>query len=250
MTEAEEIKQLKATAKLHFDAIKEASVMVSTSSMLIGYHAYRLKNEALFGALGFATEDEVREAAGVGTSTWYANIRLAEQFKDLSEKKFVAMRQCNAKALADMPESKRYDPQWVKDASHKSGKEFMAMVDKEMNGKAKASDGEERSTTMKLGMPASRKVVIEEKAKVFAEARGIEPHDLGKVFEVMCIETADVGTQFGLVITQGLKRIAAARELIRSNLSADEVLIKINEILDEMEMDFQHVLEQNEDEDQ
>lgn len=242
MTEAEEIKQLKATAKLHFDAIKEAGAMVSTCSMTIGYHAYRLKNEALFGALGFGTEDEAREAAGVGESTWYANIRLAEQFKELSEKKFVSMKQANAKALADLPESKRFDPQWVKDASHKPIKEFEAMVDKEMNGKAKASDGKERSTSIKLGMPTSRKAVIEEKAKEYAEAHGLEDaNDLGKIFELALVEATEGDTLLG-VITGTLQHMKAIKDLIASPLSADEVLIKVNHIVDEVIMDADHAL--------
>ena len=101
ISETEEIKRRKAVAKEHFDAIKEAGALHSTTSMRIGYHAYRLKAENLFGVLGFADENEARVAAGVGESTWYANIRLAEQFKDLPEKRFVAMKQANAKALAE-----------------------------------------------------------------------------------------------------------------------------------------------------
>lgn len=240
-TEAEEIKELKANAKLHYDAIKEASVAGSRSSMLIGYHAYRLKVEGLFGTLGFATEDEAREEAEVGESTWYANIRLAEQFKDLSEKKFVAMKQANAKALADMPDSAKYDPQWVKDASHQKTKLFAARVDEAMNGKARASDGKERSTSMKIDMPASRKTVIEDKAKVFAEAHGMDAGDIGAVIEVVLIESTEGDTLVG-VITTTLQMVKEAKELSRSSLSADEVLVKVNTILDDMVMYIDNAL--------
>lgn len=241
-TEAEQIKELKANAKLHFDAIKEAGIMGSRSSMLIGYHAYRLKVEGLFGTLGFATEDEAREDAEVGESTWYANIRLAEQFKDLSEKKFVAMKQANAKALADLPDSKRYDPQWVKDASHKKVKDFEAMVDEVMNGKAKASDSKERSTSMKMDMPASRKLVIEEKAKVYADAHGLEnANDLGKIFELALVEATEGETLIG-AITTVLQHMRTIKDWVASPLSADEVLIKVTAIVDEVIMDMDHTL--------
>lgn len=241
--EAEEIKELKAKAKLHFDAIVAGGAMTSTGSMQIGFHAYRMKAENLFGVMGFGNEDEAREAAGVGESTWYANIRLAEQFKELSEKKFVAMKQANAKALAEMPDTKRYDPQWVKDASHKKIKDFKAMVDEAMNGKAKASDTRERSTSMKLDMPASRKTVIEEKTKVFAESHGLEPNDVGKIFEVMCIETTDGSTLIGS-ITTALQHMRSIKDLVASSLSADEVLTKVTAIVDEVIMDFDHALTQ------
>jgi hypothetical protein len=246
-TEAEEIKELKASAKLHYDAIKEASAAGSRSSMMIGYHAYRLKVEGLFGTLGFATEDEAREEAEVGESTWYANIRLAEQFKELSEKKFVAMKQANAKALADMPESARFDPQWVKDASHQKIKVFKARVDEAMNGKAKASDGKERSTSMKVSMPASRQLVIEEKAKEFAESHGIEPGDVGKAIEMALVEATEGETLIGAIGT-AVQHMKSIKDLIRSNLSADEVLVQVNAIVDEVIMDFDHALSQKQEE--
>lgn len=241
-TEAEQIKELKANAKLHFDAIKEGGGMSSKGSMMVGYHAYRLKTEGLFGTLGFATEDEAREDAEVGESTWYVNIRLAEQFKELSEKKFVAMKQANAKALADLPDSKRYDPQWVKDASHKKIKDFVAMVDEAMNGKAKASDSKERSTSMKMDMPASRKLVIEEKAKEYAETRGLEnADDLGKIVELALVEATD-GESLLAIITGTLQQMRDIKVVTASNLSADEALIKINAIVDEVIMDIDHAL--------
>ena len=55
--------------------------MESVSSMRIGWHAAYLKKNDLFGILGFKTESEARQAAGVGKSTWYVNIRLAEAFE-------------------------------------------------------------------------------------------------------------------------------------------------------------------------
>ena len=243
ISETEEIKRRKAVAKEHFDAIKEAGALHSTTSMRIGYHAYRLKAENLFGVLGFADENEARVAAGVGESTWYANIRLAEQFKDLPEKRFVAMKQANAKALADLPESKRMSTEWVRMAETMKCDEFAARVDTEMEGKARPSDGRERSTSMKLDMPASRKAVIEEKVKEFAESHGVDAGDTGHIFELMCVETTDGVTLVG-AITNALQQIKAAKEILRGELSAEEALLKVEGMLDEIVLGFSAALEQ------
>lgn len=241
--EAEDIKARKAEAKAHFDAIKEAGTLVSRSSMTIGWHAYRLKSDGAFGVLGFSDENEARIAAGVGESTWYANIRLAEQFKELPEKRFVSMKQANAKALADLPESERLSTTWIRMAETMKIEEFEAKVNEAMNGKARASDSKERSTTMKLSMPASRQAVIVEKAKEFAIAHGLEPGDIGKAIEVSLIEATE-GTTLVSAITNAMAQIRAAKEVIRSPLSADEALGKVGEILDEVVLGFDAALNQ------
>lgn len=231
--EAEDIKRRKAEAKEHFTAIKEAGIAVSRSSMTIGYHAYRLKVEGLFGVLGFADEHEARKAAGVGESTWFANIRLAEQFKELPEKRFVAMKQANAKALADLPESQRLSTEWVRMAETMKIEEFAAKIDEAMNGKARASDTQERSTTMKISMPASSQQVIEEKVKVYAEAHGLDGGDIGNVLVAMCVETTEGDTLSG-AFADVVQLIKKAKEIIRGGLSADEALGKVDNLMDEM----------------
>jgi hypothetical protein len=238
------VAKLKAKAQQHFNAIKKAGVMESTNSLRIGWNAFRLKEENLFGALGFETETEAREAAGVGSSTWYSTIRLAEAFYKLSEADFTSMRLTNAQALADMPESKRFDKQWVLDAAEKSIKEFAAMVDEAMNGKARASDTKESQTSLKIGMTKSRRTVIETKVKEFAKAHGIKADDMGKVIEVMCVETTGQATMSG-AIANAIQRIKRVKKLAHSSeLSADEALVRIETEMDEMVLEFNAALEQ------
>jgi hypothetical protein len=241
--ESEQIKRLKAVAKEHFDIIINAAALTSTNSLRIGYHAYRMKEQKLFGVLGFADENEAREAAGVGESTWYANIRLAEAFKDVTEERFIKMKQANAKALADLPESKRTSTQWLRAAETDKIKKFAEKIDQEMGTKARPSDGKEPSTSWKIDMPASRKTVIEEKVKEYAQAHGIEGGDIGKVIEVMCVETTGGVTLIGS-ITNALQRIKNVKEVTKSGLSADEALVKVEEELDQMVLDFQAALTQ------
>lgn len=221
----------KARARELFSKIQGSAPLQSKSSLEIGYAAYRLKEENLFGILGFANEDEAREATGVGSSTWYSTIKLAESFKDLPEELFVSMKLSNAYSLADLPESKRLDRDWVKKAEEMPIKEFSKLVDEEMNGKARASAGKERSVSLKLDMPASRKQVIEEKAKDFAEAHGMDTGDVGKVIEVALVEATGGDTMVGAIL-HVVQRAKRFKELAESGLSSDEVLaeaIKLNE---------------------
>lgn len=95
---------------------------------------------------------------------------------------------------------------------------------------------------MKMDMPASRKLVIEEKAKVYADAHGLEnANDLGKIFELALVEATEGETLIG-AITTVLQHMRTIKDWVASPLSADEVLIKVTAIVDEVIMDMDHTL--------
>lgn len=233
--------ELKAEAKKHFDALKKASGINSTSSLRIGWHAHRLKRKSLFGILGFETENEAREAAEIGESTWYANLRLAEDYDGLDEDQFCSMKQRNAKKMADLPESKRMSREWVRMAGSMPFKKFAPMVDEEMGDKAKASDGKEKATVLKMPVPVSRKQVIEDGLKEYAKSIGIDEGDPGKAMELLVVEKTG---QMGLVeaITNAVQRTKEAIELRNSGLSAEETLEKVYVLLGDMILDFEAAL--------
>lgn len=185
-----------------------------------------MKSENLFGILGYASEEDARDASGVGRSTWYNTIAIAESFKDLPEELFVTMKLVNAQAATDLPESKRLDREWVKKAEEMSEKEFAKLVDEEMNGKARRSDGKERTVKMSIDMPASRKTVIEAKAKDFAEAHNMDATDTGKVIEAMAVEATGGNTMTGAILNV-VSRAKKIKELCESGLSSDEVLAQV-----------------------
>lgn len=234
---AEERKQ---DAKKHFDAIRKANVGMGYNSLRIGFHAYALKKDNLFGILGFETEDQAREAAEVGESTWYANIRLAEQFAGVPEELFVRAKQANLKALADLPEAKRTTEYWLRMAAQDSIKDFAAKVDKEMEGKARPSDGKEASTSLKMSMPVSRKNVIEMKLKQVAEELN-EP-DTGRALEMVLAERTEGISLIG-AIRQAVEKIAEIKKLGDTGLSITEVLEKTNAELDSIVELFRQALQ-------
>lgn len=232
----------KATAKKHFDAIKKGEGARSTGSMRIGWHAYRLKKDGLFGILGFESEDDARKAAGVGQSTWYGQIRLAEQFYALTEEQYCSMKDTNAAALVDLPESKRFDSAWIRQAGVDSIKDFAAKIETEMDGKAKASDGKEKSVVLKMPMPASRKKAIDEGLETLTKQMGLDAGDPGKTLEIVIAERTG---QMGLVeaITNAIQRIKGAKAQNDLGLSAEELLVSVFEIMDGMVLDFQAALD-------
>lgn len=241
INEQEEIKSRKARAKAHFDAIKKACTLQSSSSMSIGYHAYYLKKNNDFGVLGFASEDEARQAAGVGQSTWYDVIRLAGAFDGLEEKRFTAMKLTNAKALADLPQSKRMETTWLRSAEVDSIDNFHEKVAEEMRDKAKPSDGKEKPSAMKMSMPASRKEVIETGLKDYARAIGVE--DTGKALELLVVERTGGPTLIG-AISKSTDILKTARSLKQSELSTEEVAEKLYQAVDDVLIELAAAMEQ------
>lgn len=230
----------KTEAKRHFEAIVKSGEQESICSLRIGWHAHILKRENLFGLLGFESEDDARKASGIGRSTWYDTIRLAEAFDGIKEEQFTSMKLANAKALSDLPESKRLSREWIRMAGSMPVEKFQAKVDEEMNGKAKPSDGRESTSTLKVSMSSSQKKVVEECLKEYGAAVGVDG-DLSKALELMVVEHTGSTTLIGS-ITNAVQRIKNAKSLASSGLSADEALTKILDELDSMLLEFSQAL--------
>ena len=241
--EEAEIKSRKEEALHHFKQIKQASVLQSRNSLRIGYHAFILKEKNLWGILGFRDEQEAREAAGVGESTWFSTIRLAESYRGVPEELFTAMRLTNCKALSDLPEEKRQDRDWLKYAETESLKDFQKRVDEEMNGKAKDSDTKEVIRTFKTTMPESQMKTVEAGIKSYAVSVGIDPAQTGRVLEAMVAEHTG-GAGLIETITTAVQKVKTAKATIHSGVSLEEALEKVEATLDELVLDFAAALEQ------
>lgn len=233
--------ELKRIAQEHFDAIKTAAVLESSSSLKIGYHALRLKEANLWGILGYRDEMDAREAAGVSKSGWFAVIRLAESFRGLSEELFTSMLLANATALSDLPESKRLDREWIEYAATESIKNFAKRVDREMNGRARDSDSKERTVRLTIDLPASQKKIIDEKVQVFAEAHGMDGSNVGAVLEAVIVEATEGDTLTGAIVN-AVQRLKRVKELCESGLSSDEILSQVIELNEASIVEFSNIL--------
>ena len=139
------------------------------------------------------------------------------------------MKQTNAKALAVLPESKRLSREWIREAGADSIDVFEQKCEEAINGKATTADGKEKGTVLRMPLPQSSKTVIEAGLKEYAQRVGVE--DTGKAMELMVTEHTG---QVGLIeaVTTTAQRLKAAKELQNSELSAEETLVKVYELID------------------
>lgn len=227
----------KADAVAHWEKLKANVSLKAVSSLEIGFNAHYLKKNGLLGMLGFEDEGDAIKASGCGHSTWYETIRLAEAFEGITEEQFISMKLGNAKALANLPESKRKSREWIRMAGVDEVEDFEHKVDVEMEGKARPSDGKEKGVTLKLAMPLSRKDVVQPGLEAYAKKVGIDNGDIGKALEMLIVEK-NGETSLIQAITNAVQRIKEAHNLRTSYLSAEEALERVMKLLDDMALDF------------
>jgi hypothetical protein len=238
---AEEAESRKKEAREHWKAIQQAAPLASSNSLRVGFHAAILKRQNLFGILGYASEKEAQEASGFKAATWYNVIRIAEAFPNTKESLFIAMKLTNAECLMDFPESKRLTEYWLRRAATDSIDTFEAVVEEEMNGKEKPSNGREKIVTFSTKMPRSRKKAVEAGLLEFAKSVGVEG-DESRALELLVQEHTG-GVSLIESIQKAMERIGKIKELESSGLSADEILEKVNVELEEMAALFRAALE-------
>jgi hypothetical protein len=239
--QSEEAELRKKEAKDHWKAIQQSGPLVSTNSLRIGFHAAALKRNGLFGILGYENEKQAQEASGVKQATWFNVVRIADAFPNVEEKLFCAMKLTNAEELMDLPESKRLTEYWMRRAATDSIETFKAVVDEEMNGKEKPSNGREHIVTFSAKMPKSRKKAVEAGLLEFAKSVGVEG-DESRALELMVQEHTG-GVSLIEAIKHAIDRIAAIKQLGSSGLSAEEVLEKAYAELDGIVSEFRSALE-------
>jgi hypothetical protein len=198
---------------------------VSTNSLRIGYHAAALKRQSLFVMLGYESERQAQEASGVKQATWFNVVRIADAFPNVEEKIFCAMKLTNAEALMDLPESKRLTEYWMRRAATDSTDTFKAVIDEEMNGKEKPSNGREKIVSFSVKMPRSRKKVVDAGLLEISKEFGCEG-DESRTLELLVAEKTGTPSLI-TVITTAVQRCKKIKELIESELSSDEILSQV-----------------------
>ena len=160
----------------------------------------------------------------------------------VEEKIFMCpMKLTNAEALMDLPESKRLTEYWMRRASMDSIDTFKAVVDEEMNGKAKPSDGREKIVTFSEKMTKSQKKFVDTGLQEISKELGCEGN-VAKTIELMVAERKE-GVSLVGTITKAIDQIAAIKKFGGSNLSAAEVLEKTYSGLDEIVGEFRSALQ-------
>jgi hypothetical protein len=222
---SEEAEHRKKEAQQHWKAIQQSGPLVSTNSLRIGYHAAALKRGNLWGILGFENEKQAQESSGTKQATWYNVMRIAEAFPNVEEKIYIAMKLTNAEALMDLPESKRLTEYWMRRAATDSTDTFKAVIDEEMNGKEKPSNGREKIVSFSVKMPRSRKKVVDAGLLEISKEFGCEG-DESRTLELLVAEKTGTPSLI-TVITTAVQRCKKIKELIESELSSEEILSQV-----------------------
>jgi hypothetical protein len=151
------------------------------------------------------------------------------------------MKLTNAEALMDLPESKRLTEYWMRRAATDPTDTFKAVVDEEMNGKEKPSNGRENIVPFSLKMPTSRKKAVDAGLKEYAKSVGVEG-DESRALELLVAEKTGSVSLIG-AITNAVQRCKRIKDLMESAMSSDEVLAQVTILNEESILEFASALD-------
>lgn len=193
--------------------ISEAWVGLVKRSMVIGWDGYFIKRHDGWQRLDYADEKHYRSSKGIGRSTWYKMVGLAEKFPMLTREQFLTMTIENAEQLAAVPLSDRDDTALLAAAATMTANEF----EDELVRVAAISQGKpikEVYVTIKWRIKQAQREVIERGLKDWQQEHGID--DPGYALELMIAEYHDRLTLVGFMtgeIARLTQTIAEARSM-------------------------------------
>jgi hypothetical protein len=195
--------------------IRQAWVKMSKRSMEIGWEGAFLRSTNAWQILGYDTEKSYRAAVGIGRSTWYKMVDLAERFQHLTKEQFISMSIENAEQLAAAPLETRKDVAMVKAASAMTVHDFESVLVLETATRENKPVGEVY-VLMKWRVKEAQREVIQRGLKDWQEEHGID--DEGYALELMVAEFRDRPTLIGF-LTQSIPMLT--REVMQAERVED-----------------------------
>ncbi len=197
---------LEARVKESDCCIRQAWHRASKQSMEIGWEGAFLRTTNAWQILGYASEKSYRASTGIGRSTWYKMVGLAERFQHLTKEQFIAMSIENAEQLAVAPMETRQDVAIVEKAATMTARDFEGELVLETAKQENKPLGEVY-VTMKWRVKEAQREVIERGLKDWQEEHGID--DEGYAIELMIAEFHDRPTLVGF-LTESIQRLTQA----------------------------------------
>ena len=186
--------------------IRQAWHKASKHSMEIGWEGAFLRTTNAWQVLGFASEKSYRASTGIGRSTWYKMVGLAERFQHLIKEQFISMSIENAEQLAVAPMETRKDLAIVGSAATMTTRDFEGELVLETARQENKAVGEVY-VTMKWRVKEAQREVIEQGLKDWQAEHGID--DKGYAIELMIAEFHDRPTLVGF-LTESIPRLTQA----------------------------------------
>jgi hypothetical protein len=186
--------------------ISEAWIGLTKRSMLIGWEGAFIKRYNGWERLGYMDEKHYRADKGIGRSTWYKMVGLAEHFPNVSKEQFLAMSIENAEQLAVVPLEARENPVLLSSAATKTAREFESdlIFDTAVRENKPVS---EVFVTMKWRIRQAQREVIERGLEDWQHEHGID--DPGYALELMIAEVHERLTLVGFM-TESIPRLSRA----------------------------------------
>jgi len=154
------------------------------TALEIGFYGRKAKERKIWFKCGIESEDQYRASrVGVSRSTWYEVIRLAEGLKRLTLEELLRISQQNCSRLLALPETLRYDGEWLDKAETMTEETFALAVEESIDAHHNIPE-EERRVWFKLKMYKTQREVIEAILKEFAADEGLGD-DLGRALELI-----------------------------------------------------------------
>jgi hypothetical protein len=199
--------------------IVEAWVGLVKRSMVIGWDGYFIKRHDGWQRLGYADEKHYRSSKGIGRSTWYKMVGLAEKFSMLAKEQFLNMTIENAAQLAAVPLSSRGDAALLQAASTMTASKFESELVRVTAIQQNKPVGEVY-VTIKWRIKQAQREAIERGLEDWQREHGID--DPGYALELMIAEYHDRLTLVGFM-TEALTRLPRAIAAAKSMEDLEEL---------------------------
>ena len=168
--------------------ISENNGRFNKVSMEIGWDGYFIKRHDGWRVLGYEGEKHYRSSKGIGRSTWYKMVGIAERLSHLSREDFLAMSIENAEQLSVQPFSVKHDPALIARAQAVTAQEFADDLVIDTARRENKPLGEV-FVTMKWRIKQAQREVIERGLEDWQHEHGID--DPGYALELMIAEVSD-----------------------------------------------------------
>lgn len=218
-------------------------------SMRIGWNGriIKMKLEG-FQKLGFKDEKDYWLSKGIGRSTWYRMLRLAEDFKQLTWEEFSEMTAENADHLAKLSEDERYGEvesgeglwdKWTYLASILNEEEFQKKI-LEATAKEQNVEVKEIPVTFKLAVFEGQRPVIIAAIEQFQKEHELKTP--GQALELMALES--VGKKaFTSFIQEAIPKLKSALRLAK-DCEAESAVESLRETVEQTILDMAWTLDQ------
>jgi hypothetical protein len=169
---------------------------LNKTTMAIGWDGYFIKRHEGWRALGYENEKHYRRVKGIGRSTWYKMVGIAERLAHLTMDDFLLMTIENAEQLSVQPSVVKRDPELIRKAQTKTAQEFADELVLDQAARENKPVGEVY-VTMKWRIKQAQREVIERGLEDWQHEHGID--DEGYALELMIAEYRERPTLVGFM---------------------------------------------------